>query len=257
MKFSLTFLVRLTSAAALIFIIGVSGCTGKVVAARSLPGDDISPKAPAIVFGFLGGFVAHDDPVHAEVQLAAQLRKEFPTGVEVETFENTHVARARQQILKFLDTDRDGMLSKEEKQSARIIIYGHSWGGWATVALARALEKDGIPVLLTIQVDSVSKRGRNDTLIPANVAQAVNYYQPFGIVHGDHDIKAADATRTRILGNYRFDYKKSPLNCADYPWYDRFFVKPHTQIECDPEIWAKAESLIRANLPQIPAKGSK
>ena len=51
--------------------------------------------------------------------------------------------------------------------------------------LARALEKDGIPVLLTVQVDSVAKLGKNDTTIPANVAQAANFYQPHGLVHGD------------------------------------------------------------------------
>ena len=121
--------------------------------------------------------------------------------------------------------------------------------------LARELEKDGIPVLLTLQVDSVSRPGSNDTTIPANVAQAANFYQPHGIVRGDHDIRAADPARTRIIGNFQFDYKKSPLNCSEYPWYDRIFVKPHTQIECDPTIWAQVESLIRANLPQITPSG--
>ena len=43
---------------------------------------------PAIVIGFVGGFIAHDNPVHSEVQLAARLRKEYPTGVDVETFES-------------------------------------------------------------------------------------------------------------------------------------------------------------------------
>ena len=41
-----------------------------------------------------------------------------------------------------------------------------------TVTLARALGKEGIPVLLTVQVDSVAKSGEDDGLIPANVAQA-------------------------------------------------------------------------------------
>jgi len=32
-------------------------------------------RAPAIVIGFLGGMVRHDDAVHSEVQIAADLRK--------------------------------------------------------------------------------------------------------------------------------------------------------------------------------------
>jgi hypothetical protein len=50
------------------------------------------------------------------------------------------------------------------------------------------------------------------------------------------------------IGNFRFDYRSSPYNCA-YPWYDRVLTKPHTQIECDPTVWNQVESLIRSNLP--------
>ena len=146
----------------------------------------------------------------------------------------------------------------EEKQNARIIIYGHSWGGSESIYLARALKKEGIPVLLTLQVDSVSRPGSNDTTIPANVAQAANFYQPHGLVRGHHDIRAADAAGTQIIGNFRFDYEKSSLNCGEYPWYDRIFVKPHTQIECDPIVWDQVESLIRANLPLVtPSRSAK
>lgn len=228
---------------------------GQTISALPIPGNKASTKPPAIVIGFVGGFIAHDNPVHSEVQLAARLRKEYPTGVDVETFESYRGKRAEQEILKLLDTDHDGTLTMEEKQSARIIIYGHSWGGSESIALARTLQKDGIPVLLTLQVDSVSRLGNNDTMIPANVAQAANFYQPHGIVHGDHDIRAADAAHTRIIGNFQFDYEKSPLKCSKYPWYDRVFTKAHTQIECDPTIWARVESMIRANLPQITPSG--
>jgi len=116
--------------------------------------------------------------------------------------------------------------------------------------LARELAKDGIPVLLTVQVDSVAKLGNNDTTIPPNVAQAANFYQPHGLVHGDHDIRAADPSRTRIIGNFRFDYAESPLKCSQYPWWDRYFVKAHTQIECDPAVWNRVHDLIGSNLPR-------
>jgi hypothetical protein len=222
---------------------------GQSRSARPVSDHEDSTKPPAIVIGFVGGFIAHDNPVHSEVQLAAQLRKEYPAGVVVETFESYRGERAQRKILKLLDTNHDGTLTAEEKQDARIIIYGHSWGASESVYLSRALEKDGIPVLLTIQVDSVSRPGRNDTTIPANVAQAANFYQTHGFLRGHHDIRAADPGRTRIIGNFLFDYEASPLKCSEYPWYDRIFVKPHTQIECDPAVWDQVESLIRSNLP--------
>ena len=211
---------------------------------------------PVIIIGFVGGFIRHDDPVHSEVQLAARLRKDYPSGVDVETFESYHGENARKKILSSLDMNHDGTLTLGEKQNARIILYGHSWGGSEAISVARELEKDGIPVLLTIQVDSVSKIHQDDEFIPANVAQAANFYQPDGFVHGQSAIRAADPARTKIIGNFRFDYKASPYNCDEYPWYDRIFVKPHTQIECDPNVWKKAEALIRSAVPLATSSGS-
>jgi hypothetical protein len=215
-----------------------------------VPTTEAAHTAPTvIVIGFVGGFISHNNLVHSEVQLAERLRKAYPLGVEVETFESYRGGRARKKVLDLLDTDQDGTLTADEKQNARIIIYGHSWGGAEAIALARELEKDGIPVMLTIQVDSISKIHQNDALIPANVAQAANFYQPNGLLRGRSKIRAADPTRTTILGNFRFDYKASAYNCGEYPWYDRLFVKPHTQIECDPKVWKQAESLIRSDMP--------
>lgn len=208
------------------------------------------PKAPpVIIIGFVGGYVKHDNAVHSEVQLAARLRQDYPSGVQVEVFENHRREKAHEQILRVLDMDKDGALSAEEKQRARIIIYGHSWGASETVALARELEKDGIPVLLTIQVDSISKSNENDMMIPANVSQAANFYQPDGLLRGRPEIRPTDASRTQIIGNFRFDYKALPVPCPFYPWFDRFFMKSHVEIECDPRVWHQVESLIRAKLP--------
>ncbi len=150
--------------------------------------------------------------------------------------------------MSLLDATHDGKPSDEEKQDARIILYGVSWGGSETVALARELEKEKIPVLLTIQVDSVAKIRQNDSLIPANVREAVNFYQQNGVLHGRPEIHAANGTRTKILGNVRFDYKSKSIPCDKYPWYDRVFAKYHTEIECDPAVWNQVESLIGSKL---------
>jgi pimeloyl-ACP methyl ester carboxylesterase len=228
---------------------------GQTSLAQSVPATGAPAMPPVIVIGFLGGFIGHDNLVHSEVQLAARLRKAYPLGVDVETFESYRRGKARKRVLGLLDANHDGTLTPSEKQDARIILYGHSWGGSEAIVLARELEKDGIPVLLTIQVDSISKIHQNDAVIPANVAQAANFYQPDGFLHGRSRIRAADPTRTTIIGNFRFDYKASPYNCGEYPWYDRVFVKPHTQIECDPRVWKQVESLIRSDLPPTAGSG--
>ncbi len=123
-------------------------------------------KPAVIVVGFVGGFVAHDNMVHSGVQLVAHLRATHPSGVYVEVFENRRREKARREILKILDTDHDGTLSDEEEKKAQIVIYGMSWGGSETVSLAKELDGDHIPVLLTIQVDSVAKIRQNDAIIP-------------------------------------------------------------------------------------------
>jgi len=216
------------------------------------------PSAPAVsvihstpqvlIIGFLGGFIKHDNLVHSEVQLAVRLRKDYPSGVDVETYENYRGDAAETKILSLLDLNHDRTLTSEEKRNARIIIYGHSWGGSEAINLARKLEKDGIPVVLTIQVDSVSKIHQNDTIIPANVLRAVNFYQLNGRLHGEPHIRAADPTHTTVIGNYLFDYKQIAYNCSEYPWYDRILSKAHTQIECDPNVWKQVEALIRTEL---------
>jgi hypothetical protein len=75
------------------------------------------------------------------------------------------------------------------------------------------LEQQHIPVLLTIQVDSIAKPGQGDITIPANVAHAVNFYQSSGLLHGRSEILAMDPERTNIIGNFHMTYKDHPVNC--------------------------------------------
>ena len=235
------------------FFFSVSLSSGLWCSAGPAKSTGALAMSPVIIIGFVGGLVRHDDLVHSGIQLAARLRRDYPSGVYVEAFENDRGKEAHQKILKLLDTRSDGKLSAEEKQNARIIIYGHSWGASEAITLARNLGRDGIPVLLTIQVDSVAKMGEDDTVIPPNVAQAVNFYQLDGFLHGQPKIRAADAARTEIIGNIRIEYKGNSIRCNGYPWYDNLLMRPHIEIECDPHVWNQVESLIRSRL-SMPAR---
>jgi hypothetical protein len=250
---------RNVSLGAVFLASGLLGCAKPVVAQRLLaavPASEAADSAPSrvpstIVIGFMGGRIKRDEPNRNEVQLAAKLREEYSHVAYVDTYENARWKDARQKILALLGADKDGKLSAEEKQRARIILFGHSWGASAAVTLARDLGNLGIPVLLTVQVDSVQKMGQKDDVIPPNVAEAINYFQPDGLLHGRKLIRAEDPNKTKILGNDQMDYKHATLSCKGYPWHQRVFAKEHMYIECDPGLWAQIESLIRSKLPQM------
>ena len=213
-----------------------------------------SPTAVSyIIVGFAGGFVRHDNPRHGPVRLAQHIRQDLPPGDSVQVFENRHRKAAYKSILRFLDINHDGVLSNQEKSQARIILFGHSWGASAVILLSRELGRAGIPVLLTVQVDSVAKPWQSDKVIPDNVAEAVNFYQPHGLIDGRAKITASDDSKTQILGSYRFDYQKAPVQCQGASWFQRLFTPSHMQSDCDPNLWSQVEGLVRQRMEPPPA----
>jgi hypothetical protein len=186
------------------------------------------PAKPLIVIGFMGGNVHATNLVHREALLAQQLQQLYPQALHAAVFANHDAQNALDTILQLLDANHDGNLTAAEKNAARIVIYGHSWGASETVTLARRLDQLGIPVLMTIQVDSVAKTD--------------------GLLHGRTAIAAIDPNRTTILGNFLSSYRGHPISCAGFPWFARAFMKPHIEIENDPAIWTKIEDLIRTKL---------
>jgi hypothetical protein len=233
--------------ALLVVVPAACAVDGGSVAARS------HPAPSSIVIGFVGGFVRHDNPHHGPVVLAKRIQNSVPKDTYVQVFENRHRKSAYKTILTLLDRNNDGVLSDSEKAEARIILFGQSWGGSAVVMLARELNRIGIPVLLTVQVDSVAKLWQQDGIIPQNVAAAANFYQPHGIIHGRAEITAADPSKTQILGNYRFDYKKAPVKCEGFTWADRFLTRGHMQSECDPNLWGQVADLVYQRIEPQPS----
>jgi len=203
----------------------------------------------AIIIGFVGGFVSQDDAKHPEVHFAAYLRHRYPL-IEAVVFGNHHGRKALHEVIRMLDSDGDGVLTPNEKRESTIIIYGHSWGAAETVTFAHALGQMGIPVALTIQIDTIAKPGSRGAIIPANVASAINFYQTRGPLHGRQEIVAADPKQTSILGNFLMTYEDRPIDCRNYSWYARVFNRPHHEIENDFRVWDRAASLIDSNLSE-------
>lgn len=207
-----------------------------------------SAHPATIVLGFVGGFVKSDDSRHPEVQIIRRLSEEKLPALHAAVFENRQTTTALKQITRWLDTDGDGHLSAQEKRKARIILFGHSWGGSAVITLADDLDRLGIPVLLTIEVDPINKGWGHDCVIPANVAEATDFYQTRGVLHGCRAIRAEDSKRTRITGNYEFEYTEQPAGCRSYSWFNRHVFVTHNAIGCDPRVWSQVEDEIQAQL---------
>jgi pimeloyl-ACP methyl ester carboxylesterase len=208
----------------------------------------------AIILGFVGGFVKRDDLKHPEVLFTTYLQNRYGPAVHVEIFGNHEGKKAIEDMILRLDADKDGFLATTEKEQVKIILYGHSWGASQALVFARELQRRGIPVTLTIQIDSVKKFGQDDRTVPANVAKAVNFYQRKGLTPGQPLIVPADAARTKILGNFQMKYKDGQVSCGNYRWLSRVFNKPHHQIENDPKVWGQIASLIDSELLRTDAE---
>jgi hypothetical protein len=100
----------------------------------------------------------------------------------------------------------------------------------------------GIPVLYTVQVDSV---GLRDSVIPPNVRAAVNYYQHDRLtIRGQREIRAQDPSRTRILGNFGRSYSQVPSDTIQASWVRRTFGGSHAKMEADSVLWTQIEESI-------------
>lgn len=206
---------------------------------------DISTHTPlkpgdTLIVGFLGAWEHWHDTNRGVRKLALRLRQTQGPAIHVETFANHRRSVALKFIRRALDHNRDGVLDSAERASLHIILYGQSLGGGAVVKLARELELMDVPVELTIQVDSV---GLKDSVIPANVRFAANFYQEeLFTIRGESQISAADPLRTRIIANIRW----SPIEATEAPetWLRRRFGGAHALMEADPQVWSRVEGWI-------------
>jgi hypothetical protein len=198
------------------------------------------PPGSTLVIGFLGGFERWNDDRRSVRRLALELGAR--PDVYAVSISNHRRDVALRLIQRALDVNRNRSLEPEERSAARIVLYGQSWGGATAVDIARKLDRLGVPVLLTVQVDSV---GLHDNLIPPNVRAAVNFYQhDWFTIQGRGEIRAADPANTRILGNYGTSYFLRPVDERNESWPRRTFGGSHAKMEQDPIVWNLVERYI-------------
>lgn len=200
------------------------------------------PENHFLILGFQGGRESWDDKRPGVARLAEKLRSLGRSDLYVEVVENQRRDIALQLVKSALDSDQNGQLSEGERRTPRVVLYGMSFGGAAVIKMARQLQQIGIPVLLTVQVDSV---GRNDAVVPANVRCAANLYQRNGkIIRGEPMIVAESPHQTVILGNFQYDYREKQIDTSAVPWHKKIFREDHARMDRDPDVWQRVEELI-------------
>jgi hypothetical protein len=217
------------------------------VSAHAQRASDFTTPTPlsegdTLVIGFLGGWERWDDANRGVRKLALALREKHVAGLFVETLANRNRHLGVDLVRRTLDSDSDGSLDAHERAALKIVAYGQSFGGAAAIKFARDLDALGIPVALTVQVDSV---GLGDNVIPPNVAKAANFYQADRFtVRGEPRISAADPRRTAIIENTRFDYSYRDSMHRPETWLRRRFGGAHAWMDADPAVWSRVEALI-------------
>ena len=151
--------------------------------------------------GFVGGLETPSNRHSGIVQIRDALLGPSYTGVCARTFSPYHWTSGRRWSLKHFPPHQGPMTDDELKQAPKLVLVGHSLGGWAVLSVARGLEREGIPVELTIQVDSV---GVTDRTVPRNVkAAAIFYARDILMLMTTKKIKVEDASETTLVANIR------------------------------------------------------
>lgn len=195
-----------------------------------------------LVLGIVGGWERWDNPVRCVRRTAIVVKRQRLLGVHVETVNNHQLSLAEELVRRAFDFNSDGTLSPAEAAQARVIVFGQSLGGRATLRFCRWLKERGIQVPLAVVVDSI---GPDSYLVPSNVAAAANFYQRDHILlKGAPLIQAEDPAKTRILGNWRFTYRDHKVDASDDIAAHRLFMGGHTYLEFDPRAWSRIEELV-------------
>ncbi len=126
-----------------------------------------------VYLGFVGALEPAQNKSSGVVQIGKTLRGIGFPDVCAKTFSPYVWGDGLEWLLKRFPS-HSGVLNAEELRSApKVVLVGHSMGGWAMMSVARKLNDRGIPVELTIQVDSV---GITDYTLPRNVRYAAIFH---------------------------------------------------------------------------------
>ena len=123
--------------------------------------------------GFVGALETSNHPHSGVVQIRDILRGPGYSDVCADSFIPVSWASGRDWVLTHFPSHTGQLTAEELANCPRVILVGHSTGGWAMLSVARALRAKNIPVELTVQIDSV---GFSDYTVPRNVRYSAIFH---------------------------------------------------------------------------------
>jgi hypothetical protein len=160
-----------------------------------------NPEAPCriIYVGIVGALETSNNEHSGLVQIRDLLRGPAYSDVCARSFTPYTWKSSLRWLLQHFPSHPGRLTDEELKRAPKVILVGHSAGGWAVLSVARNLSRKGIPVELTIQVDSV---GITDRTVPKNVKTAAIFHaRDILMFLTTKRIKAEDPSKTKLGAN--------------------------------------------------------
>ena len=149
--------------------------------------------------GFVGSLEPAGHKSSGIVQIRDILRGPGFQDVCAATFTPFFTSNGLAWILKHFPAHVGPFTDAELLHAPRIIMAGHSAGGWTMLDTARDLRARNIPVELTVQIDSV---GFADRTIPRNVKSgAIFHASDILLPLTTHNIRVEDPKHTTVVAN--------------------------------------------------------
>ena len=166
-------------------------------------GRTYDPHCRLLYVGIVGGLTTPNNRHSGVVQIRDALLSPTYTDVCARTFSPYHWTAGRNWILNYFPRHPGAMTEVELEKAPKVVLVGHSLGGWAVLSVARDLDEKGIPVELTIQVDSV---GITDHTVPKNVKEAAIFHaRDILMFLTTKKISAQDASQTKLVADLRVE----------------------------------------------------
>jgi hypothetical protein len=161
--------------------------------------DNREPQCKIIYLGIVGGLETPNNPRSGVVQIRDILHGRDYPDVCAQSFSPYVWDSGLQWVLQHFPQHAGGVTKEELEVAPKVIIVGHSLGGWAALSVARNLKRSNIPVELTIQIDSV---GVTDHTVPKNVKAAAIFHARDALMFlTTKKILLEDPSQTRLVEN--------------------------------------------------------
>ncbi len=159
------------------------------------------PSCRIIYLGFVGALETSGNKRSGVVQIRDILQTKEYSDVCAKSFSPYSWTDGRDWLLHYFPSHGGPLTPEELQQAPKVILVGHSMGGWAMLSVARDLRSREIPVELTIQIDSV---GITDHTIPRNVKSAAIFHANDVLIFmTTKSVKCEDPNYTKMVADIR------------------------------------------------------